>query len=123
MPTSARERDLRQELNRFCDSLKDSFATLLKAAQITDEQRVELEGFQLNVAATNMGVAAEGLLRLIQELKLSVVLQDSDAMDAEVEGRRSSLMAMQEELIDQASSLSLRLQKAESEMLLQGATP
>ncbi|CAM9267892.1 unnamed protein product, partial [Phaeothamnion confervicola] len=81
---SARASDFRRQVQNYTKTLLESMGALIREAKVPTQQAAQ-SPFQINVATAEIITSAEGLLRLIRELKLSILLQDFEAMDAEVD--------------------------------------
>ncbi|KAG5188901.1 hypothetical protein JKP88DRAFT_233720 [Tribonema minus] len=84
-PVSGRAHDFRRACDRNARSLVENFGALIRLSKISDAQHMTHEGLQIDTASTALVTAGETMLRLIQELKLSILLQDFEAMDDEVD--------------------------------------
>jgi Surfeit locus protein 5 subunit 22 of Mediator complex len=82
---SERAKDFKRENDRLALRITESYGSLISLSKIsTSEQLMSREAFQMDVAVQSLVTSGEGLLRLIHELKLAILLQDVQAMDAEV---------------------------------------
>jgi Surfeit locus protein 5 subunit 22 of Mediator complex len=85
MSLSERAKDFKRENDRLALRITESYGSLLSLSKIsTSEQLMSREAFQMDVAVQSLVTSGEGILRLIHELKLAILLQDVQAMDAEV---------------------------------------
>jgi hypothetical protein len=64
---------------------------VVRGAEVSDQTSNARAEFQTRVDAAGLAQAAEGLLRLISELKVAVIVQDANATSSEAEQVRSAL--------------------------------
>jgi hypothetical protein len=65
---------------------------VIRSAEVSDQTSNARAEFQTQVDAAGLAQAAEGLLRLISELKVAAIVQDVSATTGEAEQTRTALM-------------------------------
>jgi mediator of RNA polymerase II transcription subunit 22 len=75
------------QLVRIFDNLQD----VIRSAAVSDQTSNARAEFQTQVDAAGLAQAAEGLLRLISELKVAAIVQDARATTGEAEQTRIAL--------------------------------
>jgi len=78
------------EINKDVTSLVENFAGLLASAHINEKSDNARENFQIDVYTTTMVKSSESLLKMIAELKHSMILNDFKSIqDESVEKEKS----------------------------------
>jgi len=75
----------RRQLDANIEKMAQNIAGILRSSKITTETASYQQSLQISSHTTNLLQAAEALMRQIQELKLSIMLQDLEALKAETD--------------------------------------
>ncbi|GJP40587.1 hypothetical protein CLOM_g251 [Closterium sp. NIES-68] len=80
-----RQRALQQRVDADVISMVENFTNMIKASKINDPVRNSQEAYQIEVHSAKLVGAAESLLKLVAQLKQTVVFADMSALNASVE--------------------------------------
>mmetsp|Transcript_24641 Transcript_24641/g.39050 ORF Transcript_24641/g.39050 Transcript_24641/m.39050 type:complete len:133 (+) Transcript_24641:14-412(+) len=103
---STQSLQFRRQLDANAEKIIHNLAGIVRNAKITNETESYLQSVNISLHTTNLLEAVESMMRQIQELKLSAILQDMDSLNAETETNSRALQqraAQAEELINQLS--------------------
>mmetsp|Transcript_38083 Transcript_38083/g.50185 ORF Transcript_38083/g.50185 Transcript_38083/m.50185 type:complete len:122 (+) Transcript_38083:65-430(+) len=75
----------RRQLDANIEKMVQNLAGIVRSAKITTETESYQQSVQISIHTINLLQAAESLMRQIQELKLSVILQDLEALNSETD--------------------------------------
>ena len=107
--------DFQREASSLTRTLITAYGDLLRLSKVSSMPHiVGQEAFQLDVAVASLITSGEGLLRLVHELKLSILAQDHAAMEAEVQSVRSAADQRTAALRAEAAQLREEVQRAYS---------
>jgi len=101
-----------RRLDETVRQLIDTYGNILQAAKINDKVQNSRENFQLDVHAANLVFSAETLLKMITELKHSVMVNDFETMNENLENQTQAYKLQTELAVPAIQKLSNELGQA-----------